>query len=345
MQCIILVSAIFVLVFGIPVPSPTRDVWVGPNCHMCEMRSLLVLFPILVALVWCQKIPNFTVSNAELLALAKKLRQVDVHRARPDQIMLNYQKHTVTRDDSDSAPAKLFSRVDSSLLRKPSYELYLNLMDNFNRQTGRKLRLENSWIMSWRQNQCKSCTIGSKLKVRHHNNYFERTNLLGHPIATSPQNFRFWIGQLWFSHYSRALGRPDTSGFEHVFIGEAKNGEISGLHNWLRFYVLENNRTENFDYKGFTVKRFNIMGALKFTWDGLLKRVGSILIGTTPEYDMALYTMCFLSRRGRETCDVELDGCPLQITSFEIMQQNKVYIGSIYPTAGRLTDECRAQNR
>lgn len=167
----------------------------------------------------------------------------------------------------------------------------------------------------------------------------------GHPIATSPQVFRFWIGQLWFSHYSRALGRPDTSGFEHVFIGEAKNGEISGMHNWVRFYVLENNRTENFDYKGFTVKRFNIMAALKFTWDGLLKRAGSILIGTSPEFDMALYTMCFLSRRGRETCDVEFDGCPLQITSFEIMQQNKVYIGSIYPTAGRITDQCRAQNR
>lgn len=96
------------------------------------------------------------------------------------------------------------------------------------------------------------------------------------------------------------------------------------MHNWVRFYVLENNRTENFDYKGFTVKRFvsffivrkletflidfqNIMAALKFTWDGLLKRAGSILIGTSPEFDMALYTMCFLSRRGRETCDVSCD--------------------------------------
>ncbi|CAO4361043.1 unnamed protein product [Caenorhabditis nigoni] len=37
MQCVILVSAIFVLVFGIPVPSPTIDVLVGPNCHMCEV--------------------------------------------------------------------------------------------------------------------------------------------------------------------------------------------------------------------------------------------------------------------------------------------------------------------
>uniref|UniRef100_A0A8R1HQ07 Poly(U)-specific endoribonuclease n=1 Tax=Caenorhabditis japonica TaxID=281687 RepID=A0A8R1HQ07_CAEJA len=293
------------------------------------------------ALAWCQKIPKFDVTNGELLAMAKKLRQVDSNRARPDQIKLNYQKHTVTRDDSDAAADKLFYRLDTSLLRKPSYELYLNLMDNFNRQTG---------VIEPRVSQTEEKSEVGKfldhvLATNPMKELYNWLKVKGHPISTNPGVFRFWIGQLWFSHYSRALGRPDTSGFEHVFIGEAKNGEISGMHNWLRFYALENNRTENFDYKGFTVKRFNIMAALKFTWDGLLKRAGSILIGTSPEFDMALYTMCFLSRRGRETCDVELDGCPLQITSFEITQQNKVYIGSIYPTAGRITDQCRAQNR
>ncbi|CAI2314513.1 unnamed protein product [Caenorhabditis sp. 36 PRJEB53466] len=305
------------------------------------MRSLLFLLGALTALAWCQKIPKFDVSNAELLQMAKKLRQVDTNRARPDQIKLNYQKHTVTRDDSDAASDKLFTRVDTSIFRKPSYELYLNLMDNFNRQTG---IIEPRVSQSEEKNE-----VGKFLDVVLESNPMKELynwfKAKGHPIAATPASFRFWIGQLWFSHYSRALGRPDTSGFEHVFIGEAKNGEISGMHNWVRFYTLENNRTENFDYKGFTIKRFNIMAALKFTWDGLLKRAGSILIGTSPEFDMALYTMCFLSRRGRETCDVELDGCPLQITSFEIMQQNKVYIGSIYPTAGRITDQCRAQNR
>lgn len=66
------------------------------------------------------------------------------------------------------------------------------------------------------------------------------------------------------------------------------------------------------------------MAAVKFTWKGEMKRSGSFLVGTSPEFDMALYTICFLSRRGRQTCDVEIDGCPLQITSYDLLQNNKV---------------------
>ncbi|VDO59326.1 unnamed protein product [Haemonchus placei] len=166
-------------------------------------------------------------------------------------------------------------------------------------------------------------------------------NQKGHPFAVSPLVFRYWIAQLWFVHYSRARGRADTSGFEHIFMGEEKNNEISGLHNWLRFYTLEKNATEHFDYKGFIIKRGNVMASLKFMWGDDLKRSGSLLIGTSPEYEMALYTLCFLARRGRDQCEVEIDGCPLLITSFDIVQNNKVFIGSIFPTAGRLTEKCR----
>ena len=37
--------------------------------------------------------------------------------------------------------------------------------------------------------------------------------------------------------------------FEHVFVGESKNGEISGLHNWLQFHNLE--RSNELDYRGY----------------------------------------------------------------------------------------------
>jgi len=130
------------------------------------------------------------------------------------------------------------------------------------------------------------------------------------------------IQSLFIIQVISARGEPDSSGFEHVFIGEAKNGEISGMHSWVRFYYLEKG-ARNFDYKGFLVKRFvsscqsylirtqefwwfqKLMAAIKYSYGNFLKRSGSFLIGTSPEFDMALYTLCFLSRRGHfSTCNV-----------------------------------------
>ncbi|KIH52189.1 hypothetical protein ANCDUO_17711 [Ancylostoma duodenale] len=51
---------------------------------------------------------------------------------------------------------------------------------------------------------------------------------------------------------------------------------------------------------GFIEERGNVMVTLRFAWQGLLKRIGSFLVGTSPEFDMALYTLCFLSRRGTQ---------------------------------------------
>jgi hypothetical protein len=90
-----------------------------------------------------------------------------------------------------------------------------------------------------------------------------------HPFASNSSALRQTIKQLWFSSYSRAGGQADTSAFEHCFVGEVKlfidiitirlqmkHGEVIGMHSWLRFYFLERNQTERFDYKGFLVKRF-----------------------------------------------------------------------------------------
>ena len=42
----------------------------------------------------------------------------------------------------------------------------------------------------------------------------------------------------------------DSSGFEHVFVGETRGKqEVIGFHNWIQFYLQE--KAKNVDYKGF----------------------------------------------------------------------------------------------
>lgn len=47
--------------------------------------------------------------------------------------------------------------------------------------------------------------------------------------------------------------REDSCGFEHVFVGETKNGqEVIGLHNWIQFYLQEKHK--HVDYKGYKAR-------------------------------------------------------------------------------------------
>ncbi|XP_003376255.1 placental protein 11 [Trichinella spiralis] len=58
---------------------------------------------------------------------------------------------------------------------------------------------------------------------------------------------------LWFDSYSRKNGPPDSSAFEHVFMGELENQEVHGLHNWIRLAYLES--IGALKYSGFVIQR------------------------------------------------------------------------------------------
>ena len=48
------------------------------------------------------------------------------------------------------------------------------------------------------------------------------------------------FAQIWFELYGRSRGgRKDSSGFEHVFVGEIKDDQVSGFHNWIQFWIEE----------------------------------------------------------------------------------------------------------
>ena len=50
-------------------------------------------------------------------------------------------------------------------------------------------------------------------------------------VQTMPELMKL-LKDIWFTPYRR--WRPnDSSGFEHVFVGEESRGKIIGLHNWI----------------------------------------------------------------------------------------------------------------
>ncbi|XP_052313504.1 uridylate-specific endoribonuclease B-like [Oncorhynchus keta] len=48
--------------------------------------------------------------------------------------------------------------------------------------------------------------------------------------------FKEQLYRIWFVLYARrGTSRPDSSGFEHVFVGETRGGRtVIGFHNWIQ---------------------------------------------------------------------------------------------------------------
>lgn len=54
----------------------------------------------------------------------------------------------------------------------------------------------------------------------------------------------------------------DSSGFEHVFVGESRAKEVIGFHNWIQFYLQE--KQGNVDYQGY-IRGRGVRG-VSFSW-------------------------------------------------------------------------------
>lgn len=78
------------------------------------------------------------------------------------------------------------------------------------------------------------------------------TKLKGGHIPKDRKAFEKLVHKLWFEMYSRGhhhRGQQNSSGFEHVFVGEiSEEGEVSGFHNWIQFYNEE--KKGAVDYRG-----------------------------------------------------------------------------------------------
>jgi len=267
---------------------------------------------------------------------------LDANRATPNQdYTINVQDSKKPYHKHDAASDPLFDRVDRHLFQRPTYKSFVALLDNYNAETGEAEYMSNTerqeihtFLKAIMQTPCMQ--FCHKYCIANASNYEEGT------IPTSIEGFQKLLHKLWFDLYHRSRGgRADSSGFEHVFVGEEKNGQISGFHNWIQFYIEE--KKGNVDYRGYikpkgvsarddvTNDNDHIL-SLQFSWKGVEKFVGTSFVGVSPEFEMAVYTLCFLvgEENNYLTLDTGDDVFELNIKCFS-MARGK--IGTAFPEA------------
>ncbi|GMT32532.1 hypothetical protein PFISCL1PPCAC_23829 [Pristionchus fissidentatus] len=280
-----------------------------------------------VALAASQSVPLLSASNDEILKVADEMRNGDENKASKGQIIVDFGGHVNFNGKADASPNKLFTAVDSSLLSKPTFAAFIKLFNNYNSEAG----IKEPKVSSTEDNAETKVFLDAIETTKPYQILLKFLQARNHPYGKSSATLKEAISRLWFDRYSRARGVLDTSGFEHVFIGELKNGEVSGLHNWVRINDIETDPKQNFDYKGFIVKRGTNLATIQFSWGKEWKKGGSTLIGTSPEYDLSVLTLCFLARRDNEICRIKVDGCPVEVQSYELKQNGKSFIGTAFP--------------
>merc|ERR1711935_623215 len=123
--------------------------------------------------------------------------------------------------------------VDRRALRRPTYRTFAALLDNYNAQTGQAERVTNA---ERRENSDFLDAIMQTAPMQFCHKYLQKK--IPDKVSSSQSKFKKLLNTIWFELYRRG-GALDSSGFEHVFVGEIKNGKITGFHNWIQLYLEE----------------------------------------------------------------------------------------------------------
>ncbi|XP_053313705.1 uridylate-specific endoribonuclease [Spea bombifrons] len=269
------------------------------------------------------------ISNQEIKEISELMYKLDVNKAAKSDIILNKQsmaEHTRNQDDLSEQP--LYQYVNEDIFQRPTYSKFIKLTNNYIRKTG---TAETYTAEELKEHQDFLEEIMKTKLMKELYNFFHKKGLY-----KTEKEFVDDLEKMWFGLYCRSSGEADSSGFEHVFMGEVKKGKVSGFHSWIRFYLLEKEGIMDYysyNYDGPWSDYPDLLGQ-QFHWDGFYKEVGSQFIGSSPEFDLGLYTLCFISRPGKK-CKISLGGHELGIQTYEWTKttygNGKKYIGTAYP--------------
>ncbi|KAM9361586.1 uridylate-specific endoribonuclease A [Symphorus nematophorus] len=277
------------------------------------------------------------ITDAEIKAVSETLYTLDSNKASASELIIDPQAlipNSETSSKTDLSPVRLFQYVDEqALFSRPTYAALLAVLDNYNRMTGQtedfspqELAEQETFVKETMSNT----ELGRELFAF----------LYTKGVYASEEEFLHDLKMMWFGLYSRNNNKMDSSGFEHIFAGEVKGGKVSGFHNWIQFYLLEKRGKLNYyshSFNGPWTTYPDVMG-MQFMWEGYYKQVGSAVIGCSPEFDFALYSLCYITRPGKQ-CRLSLGGKELIIQTYTwdktFYGDGKKFIGSAFPATPR----------
>ncbi|KAL3888717.1 hypothetical protein ACJMK2_001080 [Sinanodonta woodiana] len=218
--------------------------------------------------------------------------------------------------------SRLFAYVNQAALKKPTFERLICLLDNYNKMVGEAEQSTASELAEVEDflNTILATPVMTKTFTFLINN--------GH-ITNSTSVFRDTLMELWFNFYPRSRSGPtDSCGFEHIMVGELKKtSTVSGFHSWIQFYLEESNG--NLILENIIIKTEPNMIATAFSWHGNKKTKSAFFLGTSPEFDMAVYSICALVHRD-SLCKFTLQNQSVSIQTWDIAHKSGYQIGSAY---------------
>uniref|UniRef100_A0A7S3P3J0 EndoU domain-containing protein n=1 Tax=Amphora coffeiformis TaxID=265554 RepID=A0A7S3P3J0_9STRA len=159
--------------------------------------------------------------DVDLPEAVNQLWALDANRLDPNRdYTINVQEGKKPYWAEDKAEDPLFSYVDQSVLRRPTYSAFIALLDNYSSETGIEevvTHTERAEVKKFLRRVMET----KPMQFCHRYCHAKNPDL----VPSSRDGFIGLLQKIWFDLYHRSTAR-DSSGFEHVFVGEVKVGLV-----------------------------------------------------------------------------------------------------------------------
>ncbi|XP_011692276.1 PREDICTED: poly(U)-specific endoribonuclease homolog isoform X2 [Wasmannia auropunctata] len=253
--------------------------------------------------------PNYPISNDEVKKLSESLFEADKNNAYK-YITVNLQGETKEDSTADDAPLPLLD-VKPEAYEIPTIKSVLALYDNY------EMNVKTKETVTPDERKEETELLDRFLET----DVFKATMkfLVDKEFVPNDEyEFKDTLKRIWFSQFQRVEGEPSSSGFEAVFLAEKLDSFMIGPQSWI--YYAKQETQKKLDYRGYIkdVKLADKGEAIKirsaFNIPDTKHSVTTLLVGLSPELEMALYTVCFYLRPN-DVCPVSLGGKDVSLVS------------------------------